>query len=33
MALLLGTESFIRVRSAVPVLDGEDDLFAGLRER
>lgn len=30
---LLCTESFIRVRSAVPVPNPEDDLFAGLRER
>jgi N-acetyl-1-D-myo-inositol-2-amino-2-deoxy-alpha-D-glucopyranoside deacetylase len=28
---LIGTETFIRVRSSVPVPDGEDDLFAGLR--
>jgi N-acetyl-1-D-myo-inositol-2-amino-2-deoxy-alpha-D-glucopyranoside deacetylase len=30
---LLRTESFIRVRSAVPVPNPEDDLFAGLRDR
>lgn len=33
MEALLRTESFIRVRSVVPVPEPEDDLFAGLRER
>ena len=33
MEALLRTESFIRVRSAVPVPNPEDDLFAGLRDR
>lgn len=33
MEALLRTEFFIRVRSAVPVPDPEDDLFAGLRNR
>jgi N-acetyl-1-D-myo-inositol-2-amino-2-deoxy-alpha-D-glucopyranoside deacetylase len=33
MAALLRTESFIRVRSSVPVPNPEDDLFAGLRDR
>jgi N-acetyl-1-D-myo-inositol-2-amino-2-deoxy-alpha-D-glucopyranoside deacetylase len=32
MEALLRTESFIRVRSAVPVPNPEDDLFAGLRQ-
>jgi N-acetyl-1-D-myo-inositol-2-amino-2-deoxy-alpha-D-glucopyranoside deacetylase len=33
MEALLRTESFIRIHSAVPVPEPENDLFAGLRER